>query len=212
MGALEDYIQSSNDYITQNQNAAKGPTGFLGSVDPLWLAAAQGFLSPTKSGSFFESVGNAAGQVQGPLSKMKEQQLSAQDKILAARKAQAELMLRQQQASRDTDMDELRKQLIQSQIAGQKSLIDYRGSQILKAQLQDLQNSYKDSLGRIPPEKMDEYNKKKDELINKFSASSSNPLSDEDLENAKDAIARGANKSQIMDFLKKKGYSTEGLE
>jgi hypothetical protein len=31
--------------------------------DPTWLAAAQGFLSPKKTGSFFESLGNVAGNV-----------------------------------------------------------------------------------------------------------------------------------------------------
>jgi hypothetical protein len=31
--------------------------------DPTWLAAAQGFLTPNKTGSFFESLGNVAGNV-----------------------------------------------------------------------------------------------------------------------------------------------------
>jgi hypothetical protein len=31
--------------------------------DPTWLAAAQGFLSPKKTGSFFESLGNVAGNI-----------------------------------------------------------------------------------------------------------------------------------------------------
>lgn len=31
--------------------------------DPMWLAAAQGFLTPNKTGSFFESLGNVAGNV-----------------------------------------------------------------------------------------------------------------------------------------------------
>ena len=32
-------------------------------LDPTWLAAAQGFLTPNKTGSFFESLGNVAGNV-----------------------------------------------------------------------------------------------------------------------------------------------------
>lgn len=50
--------------------------------DPQWLAAAQGFLAPTKTGSFWESLGNVAGGLgQAQEQRIKEQQEEAQQRL-----------------------------------------------------------------------------------------------------------------------------------
>ena len=50
--------------------------------DPMWLAAAQGFLAPTKTGSFFESLGNVAGTVgQAQEKSIAEQQEEARQRL-----------------------------------------------------------------------------------------------------------------------------------
>jgi len=75
----------------QNAANASTPKGILGNIDPLWLGAAQGFLAPTKTGSFGESVSNAAADVQSPLSAMRTQQMSALEKIAAIQQANANM-------------------------------------------------------------------------------------------------------------------------
>jgi len=52
--------------------------------DPVWLAAAEGFLGPTKTGSFYESLGRVAGKVGTAEENMaKEDQLIAQQRVAA---------------------------------------------------------------------------------------------------------------------------------
>lgn len=53
--------------------------------DPMWMAAAQGFLAPTKTGSFFEALGNVAGGL-GEAQKrgIEEQQQEAQQRLNVA--------------------------------------------------------------------------------------------------------------------------------
>ena len=97
---LEDYYASQSDYLNQLKQAQAPQTGLAG-LDPVWLAAAQGFLSPTKTGGFGESVANAAGAVQAPLKAIKDQQLSAADKIRAAQEATAKMYMLQQQRAQD---------------------------------------------------------------------------------------------------------------
>ena len=75
----------------QNAVNTSTPKGILGNIDPLWLGAAQGFLAPTKTGSFGESVSNAAAGVQAPLSAMRTQQMSALEKIAAIQQANANM-------------------------------------------------------------------------------------------------------------------------
>jgi len=93
---LEDYYASQSDYLNQLKQQTQPQTGLAG-LDPVWLAAAQGFLSPTKTGGFGESIANAAGAVQAPLKAIKDQQMSAADKIRAAQEATAKMYLLQQQ-------------------------------------------------------------------------------------------------------------------
>jgi len=88
-----DYNKQLQEQIAQAQAQSQPQGGVLGQVDPNWLALAQGFLSPTKTGGFGESLGNAAGALQGPLAKMKEQQMSAQDRINKLREMQMRLAL-----------------------------------------------------------------------------------------------------------------------
>ena len=50
--------------------------------DPTWLAAAQGFFAPTKTGSFWESLGNVAGGLGAAQEqRIKEQQEEAQQRL-----------------------------------------------------------------------------------------------------------------------------------
>jgi len=68
--------------IADNQaRLSAAPTSPLSNVDPVMLSLAQGFLSPTKTGGFGESLGLAAGAIQAPLSAMQKQKLDAQGKI-----------------------------------------------------------------------------------------------------------------------------------
>lgn len=106
---FEDAISGGQEYISQLKQAMQPQSGLAG-LDPVWLAAAQGFLSPTKTGGFGESVANAAGAVQAPLKAIKDQQMSAADKIRATQEASARLWLQQQNMNKsDAGMDELRK-------------------------------------------------------------------------------------------------------
>ena len=69
--------QEALDTLTQSLDTRKNRY-----FDPVMLAMAQGFLAPTQSGSFGESLGNVAGKV-GPAeaAAMKEQQDIAQQKL-----------------------------------------------------------------------------------------------------------------------------------
>ena len=55
--------------------------------DPVWLAAAQGFLAPTQTGGFGESLGNAAKSISAAQAQdLKEEQEIAQQRVAAAGK------------------------------------------------------------------------------------------------------------------------------
>ena len=75
------------------QQAAQGPTGIFANVDPVMLGLAQGFLSPTKTGGFGESIGTALAGAQGPLEAMRKRQLSAQEKMMELDLARAKLAM-----------------------------------------------------------------------------------------------------------------------
>lgn len=85
-GALQDYINQLESSVKNNQ-----PTGFFSNVDPVMLGLAQGFLSPTKTGGFGESIGLGLAGAQAPLEAMRKRQLDAQEKILQTRLATAKL-------------------------------------------------------------------------------------------------------------------------
>ena len=91
---IQQQFESNQNRISQlEQQQAKPQGGILSQIDPAWLALAQGFLAPTRTGGFGESLANAAGQLQGPLAQMKQQQLSAQEKIEKLKESQAKLAM-----------------------------------------------------------------------------------------------------------------------
>ena len=90
----KDAMSALNQMIAQQSAAAsQKPSGILGNVDPALLGLAQGFLSPTKTGSFGESVGLGIAGAEGPLAAMKKQQLDAQNKVQELQLARAKLAM-----------------------------------------------------------------------------------------------------------------------
>lgn len=88
-------LAAYNDLINQQVNQLSQPRG--SDLDPLtMLAVAQGLLSPTRTGSFGESIGNAAGAAIGPLSKARSAEQDRMDKIARLRETQVKLALEQQ--------------------------------------------------------------------------------------------------------------------
>lgn len=86
---------TDNDLMNMlmGQYQANQPTGPLSQVNPLWLGAAQGFLSPTKTGSFAESMGSAASGVESPLQAMRKSQMDALEKIANIQNARDRLAM-----------------------------------------------------------------------------------------------------------------------
>ena len=109
---IQQRIEDQQNQLNQlQQQQTKPQGGILNQIDPAWLALAQGFLAPTKTGGFGESLANAAGQLQGPLAQMKQQQLSAQDKIDKLKESQAKLAMdwyKAQSGGSDDYMDAFR--------------------------------------------------------------------------------------------------------
>ncbi|CAB5220065.1 hypothetical protein UFOVP237_67 [uncultured Caudovirales phage] len=101
MADTPDYFKdamASNDQMIgalsqANQNYK--PQGIFANVDPMMLNLAKGFLAPTKTGGFGESISNAAGEVAGPLAQMKQAQMTNLEKIAALKNAQARLAMEQ---------------------------------------------------------------------------------------------------------------------
>lgn len=104
---FQQRFQENQNEIARLQQQTKPQGGVLNQIDPTWLALAQGFLAPTKTGGFGESLSNAAGQLQGPLAQMKQQQMSAQDKIDKIKETQARLALDYYKAQNRGDDDAL---------------------------------------------------------------------------------------------------------
>ena len=87
MGALKQMIAQ------QQLAAQQKPTGIFGNVDPVMLGLARGFLSPTRTGGFGESIGTALAGAEGPLAALKKQQFDAQNKIQELQLARAKLAM-----------------------------------------------------------------------------------------------------------------------
>lgn len=98
---MDDYYSGATELMNQLKQQSQAPKTGLAGLDPVWLAAAQGFLSPTKTGGFGESVANAADKVQAPLKAIKDQQLSAADKLRTVQEATAKMYMLQQQRAQD---------------------------------------------------------------------------------------------------------------
>jgi hypothetical protein len=91
---LKNAMSAIDQMIAQQQSmASQKPSGIFGNVDPAMLGLAQGFLSPTRTGSFGESVGAGLRGAEGPLSAMKKQQFDAQNKIMELQLAKAKLAM-----------------------------------------------------------------------------------------------------------------------
>lgn len=91
LSPLAAYMAANDQRIAQLQQPRSSD------IDPMALfALAQGFLSPTRTGGFAESLGNAAGQAIGPLSRAKQSDQDRLDKIDKLRETQVRLALEQQ--------------------------------------------------------------------------------------------------------------------
>lgn len=91
--AIANPYQAYNDLINQQVASLQAQPQSSG-LDPMtMLAVAQGLLSPTRTGSFGESVGNAAGAAIGPLSKARAADSERMDKIAKLRETQVKLAL-----------------------------------------------------------------------------------------------------------------------
>ena len=142
---FEDAISGGQEYISQLKQAMQPQSGLAG-LDPVWLAAAQGFLSPTKTGGFGEGVANAAGAVQAPLKAIKDQQMSAADKIRATQEASARLWLQQQNMNKaDAGAEDLKAAQAEYYRAHTANLADKVDLQ----SLHNLQQNYKDQLNAL---------------------------------------------------------------
>lgn len=86
--ALADEIKSTYAKLRQSLDARQSPM-----FDPVLLAMAQGFLSPTKTGSFGEVLGNVAAQV-GPAQQAEEKR-AQETAMMKMELAQKELAQRQ---------------------------------------------------------------------------------------------------------------------
>lgn len=163
MGYLDSNDPDILAYTNQLRQQTQTPPGVLNQIDPKWLALAQGFLAPTKTGGFGESLGNAAGQLQGPLSQMKQQQMSAMEKIAALKETQARLALAKEKQDKDSNSDN-----------------DYINNEYKRAQALNtygnmydrLRSSYMDITGTkfISPEKETEFRQKSQPILDAMDA------------------------------------------
>lgn len=89
----QDFLkQQEQDYL-QRQAQLQAQMAPYSNIDPVKQAYAGALLAPTRSGSFFESLGNAVDASSGVLSKLRQEQLTQQDKVESLRAAQLRLAL-----------------------------------------------------------------------------------------------------------------------
>lgn len=93
MGALNAYRQSIQAQREQLMQPAPQQGGFLSGADPVMLSLAAGLLSPTKAGSFGESLGAGLSAAAGPLSEIRKQEAARADKLAALNAAEAKMNL-----------------------------------------------------------------------------------------------------------------------
>lgn len=75
----------------QRAQATAAPQGVFSQLDPAVIGLAQGLLTPTKTGSFGESIGQGLAGMQGPLEAMRKQQMASKDKLTELMLAKAKL-------------------------------------------------------------------------------------------------------------------------
>lgn len=90
---LQQIYEANQRRMEALQQPAPQQGGILSGADPVMLALASGLLSPTKAGSFGESIGQGLSAAAGPLSEMRKQEAARADKIAALQEAQAKLAM-----------------------------------------------------------------------------------------------------------------------
>lgn len=97
-GTIEELLKNYDASIAPlraayQQQAAQGPTGMFANVDPVMLGLAQGFLSPTRTGGFGESIGAGLAGAQAPLEAIRKRQLTAQEKLAELEATRAKMAM-----------------------------------------------------------------------------------------------------------------------
>lgn len=77
----------------QQAVAAQKPQGIFANVDPVMLGVAKGFLSPTRTGGFGESIGLGLAGAEAPLESIRKRQTDAQNKIMELQLARAKMQM-----------------------------------------------------------------------------------------------------------------------
>jgi hypothetical protein len=219
------------------QQAAQGPTGMFANVDPVMLGLAQGFLSPTRSGGFGESLGLGLAGAQAPLEAIRKRQLTAQEKLAELEATRAKMAMEAPyrealaeyyrsggsrggdgglSASQNRLYIEGKIAKIENALGDPKALKDlgFANEEQAQAALAKLNRDYLNYGGQITPADQGEAPAAKSNATSEGGQQPSGlkPLSEDDRAAAQDAIKRGALKSAVIQRLKEKGYSTEGLE
>lgn len=202
--------------------AAQKPQGIFANVDPVMLGLAQGFLSPTKTGGFGESIGLGLAGAQGPLESMRKRQMDAQNKILELQAARAKMAMeapyweRRGLTGTDGSLSAAQNRLylegkinmIENAMGDPEALarLGYSSDEEANAALSEFQKAY---LGYgSTPSKAAKGQAKTEGTVE----GSLKPMTSDVKSKAQDAIKRGAPKSAVIQRLKEQGYSAEGLE
>lgn len=90
---LAPLVQQQQEVYKQRADALDQMLSPYADRDPVNMAYVSGLLAPTKSGSFFESLGNAVNSERGVLSKLRQDQMDQQDKIRNLQAAQIRLAM-----------------------------------------------------------------------------------------------------------------------
>lgn len=90
---LKSIYESNQGRMDQLQQPAPRQGGVLSNADPVMLSLAAGLLSPTRTGSFSESLGSGLTAAQGPLAEMRRQEAARADKLSTLQNAQAKLAM-----------------------------------------------------------------------------------------------------------------------
>lgn len=90
---LAPLVQQQQEVYKQRADALDQILSPYADRDPVNMAYVSGLLAPTKSGSFFESLGNAVNSERGVLSKLRQDQMDQQDKIRNLQMAQIKLAM-----------------------------------------------------------------------------------------------------------------------